>query len=173
LQAKLLASYLDAGACQLDLKIFTTEKVARILGVPEWRVVRFAQTGAYGIKPALADATGPGSRRLYNLENVCEIALALWLTQAGLRIEVIGRALKKARVEGLSHYLNLPWNKAKNTYLAVVRAPKGKITGQEGVVIQSWEQLEKIFNRDSDSSALIIPIGVQFMLLNRRLDEPE
>ncbi len=141
--------------------------------MPEWRVVRFAQTDAYGIKPAFADATGPGSRRLYNLENVCEIALALWLTQAGLRIEVIGRALKKARIQGLSHYLSLPSSKAKSTYLAVVRAPKGKITGQEVVVIQSWEQLENIFDfdRNPNSSALIIPVGTQFMLLNRRLGE--
>src|ERR1700730_14111829 len=115
----------------MDSRIFTTEKVARILEAPEWRVVRFAQMVAYGIKPAFAEASGPGSRRLYNLENVCEIALALWLTQAGLRVEVIGRALKKVRAQGLSHYLDLPWDKAVGIYLGVVRAPKGKKTSQE------------------------------------------
>ena len=157
----------------MDSRIFTTEKVARILEAPEWRVVRFAQMVAYGINPAFAEASGPGSRRLYNLENVCEIALALWLTQAGLRVEVIGRALKKVRAQGLSHYLDLPWDKAVGIYLGVVRAPKGKKTSQEITLIQSWEQLENIFRRDPYSSALIIPIGSQFKLLGRNLNDQE
>src|ERR1700730_6221241 len=138
----------------MDSRIFTTEKVAKILELPEWRVVRFAQIDAYGIKPAFGDAAGPGARRLYNLENVCEIALASWLTQAGLRVEVVGRVLKKLRMQGLSHYLGLPWNRAVSTYLGVVRAPKGKKTTQEVGLVESWEQLESIFHRDPYSSVL-------------------
>jgi DNA-binding transcriptional MerR regulator len=158
----------------MDAKIFTTEKAARVLELPEWRVVRFAQIKKYGITPAYSEAAGPGSRRLYDLENVCEIALASWLTQAGLRIEVVGRVLKKLRNQGsLSHYLKLPWEKAMGTYLGVIRAPKGQKTNQEVVLIQSWEHLENIFRRDPYASALVIPIGSQFKLLDRRLSEQE
>lgn len=159
----------------MDSKIFTTEKVAKILGLPEWRVVRFAQTDGYGIKPAFGEAAGPGSRRLYDLENVCEIALASWLVQAGLRVEVIGRVLKRLRKQGgLSHYLAQKWgDKAMGTYLGVIRAPKGKIAGQEVISIQSWDHLANIFQDDPYSSALIIPIGARFLLLARRLSEQE
>ena len=84
----------------MDPRVFTTEKIARLLELPEWRVVRFAQVPGYGIRPAWGEASGPGSRRLYSLENVCEIALASWLVQAGLRVEVIGRVLKQMWKQG-------------------------------------------------------------------------
>jgi hypothetical protein len=155
-------------------RIFTTEKAAEVLGLPEWRVVRFAQIKKYGISPAFAEAEGPGSRRLYNLENVCEMALASWLVQAGLRIEVIGRVIKQVRrTGGLSYLLSLDQSKAQTEYLGIIRTPRGRITGQEAVPIQSWDRLQSIFKHNADASLVIIPIGLRFHSLAKRLGYPE
>ncbi len=157
----------------MDAKVFTTEKVARILGVPEWRVVRFAQIKKYGITPAYGQAAGSGSRRLYNVENVCEMALASWLTEAGLRIEVIARVLTQVRNQGgLARYLDEKWEQETlHTYLAIVRKPKGKPTskvmGQDAVFIHDWEWLGNTLEKDFFSSALIIGIGRRFRMLSR------
>lgn len=155
----------------MDATIFTTDRIARLLKLPEWRVVRFAQVSGYGIKPAWWDDTGPGSRRLYDLENVCEIALASWLVQAGLRVAVIGRVLKQLRKQGgLRHLLTQPWGKAVSTYLGIVRTPKGKTARQEAVYIQNWEHLENIFHQAPYTSALVFPIGLSFQQLNTLLN---
>jgi DNA-binding transcriptional MerR regulator len=158
---------------QMDAKVLTTEKVARILGVPEWRVVRFAQIKKYGITPAYGQASGSGSRRLYNVENVCEMALASWLTEAGLRIEVIARVLTQVRNQGgLARYLDENWEQETlHTYLAIVRKPKGKPTSkvmsQDAVFIRDWEWLGKTLAQEFFSSALVIDIGRRFWILSR------
>jgi DNA-binding transcriptional MerR regulator len=160
----------------MDAKIFTTERVAKILGLPEWRIVRFAQFKKYGITPALVEASGPGSRRLYNTENVCEMALAAWLTQAGLRIDVIAHVLQQVREQGgLSRYVDeASEQESLGTYLAIVRKPKGKIrnitnqkTSQEAVYIHDWERLGRILKQQPFSSALVIDVGIRFQLLGR------
>jgi hypothetical protein len=154
--------------------IFTTEKIARLLNMPEWRVIRFAQIKTYGITPALANAAGSGSRRLYNLENLCEMAVAYWLVQAGLRVEVIGRALKKLRQqERLAILLELPPSNAKDHYLGITRKPKGHITGQEVHDIRGTADLEGIFQQDKEASLIVIPIGMRFAWLAKRLKEYE
>jgi len=150
--------------------VFTTEKTARLLGLPEWRIVRFAQMKVFGIKPAFADAEGPGSRRLYNLENVCEFALASWLLQAGLRTEVIGRVLTNVRSKGgLSHLLSESHSEVKGYYLALSRTPKGRIARQNVLELRSWPQLEKIFRQEMDASLLVIPVGLRLLALAERL----
>jgi DNA-binding transcriptional MerR regulator len=160
----------------MDARIFTTEKIARILEAPEWRIVRFAQLKKYGIRPALVQASGPGSRRLYNVENVCEMALALWLTQAGLRIDVIGRVLQQVREQGgLSRYLDEDSERESlRTYLAIIRKLKGKFTSitnqktiQEAVYIRDWERLGNILTQEHFSSALVIDVGFRLQFMRR------
>ena len=156
----------------MDTKVFTTEKVARILDLPEWRVVRFAQGKKYGITPAFGQAAGSGTRRLYDLENVCEMAVASSLTKAGLRIEVIARVLTQVRKQGgLSHLLNLPGAKLLDLFLGVIRARRGNSTSQEAVYLQNWEQLQNIFRKNQDASVLIVPLGIIFMLVKHFLEE--
>jgi hypothetical protein len=156
----------------MDAKIFTTEKIARVLDLPEWRVVRFAQVPGFGIRPEWGEATGPGSRRLYSLENVCQIALAWWLLQAGLRVAVIGRVLKQMHKQGgLSHLLNLRGNQVLSTYLGVIRGPKGKTASQDAVYIHNWEHLENAVTSEPFKSVLVIPIGLSFHQLRMSLEE--
>ena len=157
-------------------QVFTTEKIAKIVGLPEWRVVRFAQDPKFGITPAFGNATGPGSRRLYNLENVCQMALASWLLQAGLRVEVIGRVLRQVHKQGgLSRYLDeVSERESLGTYLAIFRKPSGKLTSltsqktsQEAVYIRDWERLGKIITQQHLSSALVIDVGFRLQMLRR------
>jgi DNA-binding transcriptional MerR regulator len=158
-----------------NLRIFGTEEVASILGLKEWRVVRFAQSKGYGITPAFVQASGSGSRRLYNVENVCEMALAAWLTEAGLRIDVIGRVLQQVREQGgLSRYLEeASEQESLHTYLAIVRKRKGKLKGitspkmlQEAVYIRNWDRLGDILMKHFES-ALVIDVGFRFQILRR------
>lgn len=154
-----------------DIRVLTTEKVASILGVPEWRVVRFAQNKKYGIQPAYGQAAGSGTRRLYNVENVCEMALASWLTEAGLRVEVIARVLTQVRNQGgLARFLDKKWEEETfHTFMALVRKlqqPKGKAI-QDAVFIRDWEWLGKTLQKEVFSSALVIDIGHRFWMLGR------
>jgi len=152
----------------MDSPVFTTERIAEVLKLPTWRVVRFAQVEDYGITPYYADASGPGSRRLYSLENVCEIALASWLVQAGLQVKVIGRVLEQVRKQGgLSHLLSPDEFK---TYLGVVRSPNGKSSSQETVFIRNWKHLEDASHRYPFTSVLLVPIGLNLYQLNARLE---
>jgi DNA-binding transcriptional MerR regulator len=154
-----------------QLQIFTTERVARILSLPEWRVVRFAQIKKYGITPAFGQAAGSGSRRLYDLKNVCEIALASRLTTAGLRIEVIARVLKQVRDQGgLEHLMEESASELQHFYLGVKRAPHGKITGQQAVQLRNWKQLQDIFSKNWDSSLLVVPLGALLIDVKQSLE---
>ncbi len=87
------------------LYVFTTEELTTLLGLDpkkdKWRVVRFAESREYKIVPSIKLASGSGSRRLrYDLENVCEFALALHLLQTGLRSYVIGDVIQQLRKKG-------------------------------------------------------------------------
>jgi hypothetical protein len=147
-------------------KVYTTEKVARLLSLPEWRIVRFAQMKVLGIVPTFADAEGSGSRRLYDLENVCEFALTAWLLQAGLRTDAIGLALKEVRdLGGLSHLLSQDQSKTKDYCLGIIRHQKGKIVRQHVQQFDSWPQVKAIFEKQVDTSLLIIPVGLRLLRL--------
>ena len=65
-------------------KLFTTEQVVELLGLKskdKWRVIKFAESKEYGIEPAVVMGEGLGSRRFYDMENVCQIAVALALLE--------------------------------------------------------------------------------------------
>jgi len=86
------------------LYVFTTDELTTLLGLDpkkdKWRVVRFAESREYKIVPSIKLASGSGSRRLYDLENVCEFALALQLLQNGLQSQVIGNVIQRLRKKG-------------------------------------------------------------------------
>lgn len=106
-----------------ETRIFTTDEVVRLLGLKRkdtWRVIKFAQSREYGIVPSLGVARGQGTRRLYNLENVLEMALALRLLDIGLRPSTIGDVFRHLRKMGerLSEKL-LTEQIARNSWLCV------------------------------------------------------
>jgi len=157
-------------------EVFVTAQIAKLLRVPEWRIIKFVGGKEYRITPALSEAAGSGTRRLYNLENVCELAVAWWLFQTGLRSDVVGWVLHQVRNEQqLKSILDVEEQKARSIYLAVIRTErKGNYVAprQEALYIQNHDQIQNLLSASTaDSGFVLIPIGMKFMNLKRRLEK--
>ncbi len=159
-------------------QVFTQEQVAGLVGLNPakegWRILKFAESREYGIRPSIAAARGSGSRRLYNLENVCEFALALRLLETGLRSAAIGKAIRQLREQGpLSAKLEIDKAKAKSLYLAIIRTPRtGKPLDEkrpQEVAFIDIEAASRILKSRRDDDVILVPIGSLFLEVNRRL----
>jgi hypothetical protein len=129
----------------LKEQIFLTAEVAEILGIPEWRVIKIATGEEYGIKPRRS-AKGSGSRRVYDIENVCAIALAVRLLETGLRPKVIGDLIARLRVTGrLSSTLRVGSPITESLYLAV-----GRQASIGRALNQTRHQRVKLFNLEEE-----------------------
>ena len=93
--------------CQVGVKgfmpntprdFFQASEVARLIGMPERRLIKFVESPGYGIKPSVRVRAGKGAPRLYSQDDVLSIALAWWLFQSGFRSQVIGRVLGRPEV---------------------------------------------------------------------------
>jgi hypothetical protein len=155
-------------------KVFVTAQIAKLLRVPEWRIIKFVGGKEYGIKPALSEAAGSGTRRMYDLENVCEMALAWWLFQAGLRSDVVGWILHQVRNERpLKAILDMDEEKARSLYLAVTRTERKGwylVPRQEIAYLQSHDQIQNLLTASAaDSGFVLLPVGIKLMNLKSRL----
>jgi DNA-binding transcriptional MerR regulator len=159
-------------------KVFATEKVAQLLGLEKtkaWRVIKFTEGPEYGIAPSLAAAGGSGSRRLYDLEDVCQIGLALRLLETGLRSKAIGRVIRQVAQKGkLSTRL---WREdAASLCLAIFRTPQ---TGrpldekrrQAVEFVSSTLEAAKLADDRSEDDLILVPIGPFFVALRKRLTQ--
>src|SRR6202521_1075350 len=161
-------------------KVFTTEQVTSLLGLDvkkdKWRVVKFAESEEYGIRPSISAPSGSGSRRLYDLENVCEIALALRLLETGLRSKAIGRVIRKLRQQGkLSAKLNAANNDA-DKFLAIIRTPEpGKPLDKQRDMLVEWvggaDQAEAIWKKEPNRDLILVPLRPMFLELDQRLQQ--
>ena len=162
------------------MKIFRTEHAVELLGLnPEkdkWRVIKLAQGKEYEITPALSDASGSGTRRLYDLENVCELALALRLLETGLRSKVIGKVLRQLRQKGkLSSKLEKGEGESGNPYLCIIRTP---LTGQllkkerpqQVAFVTGFGEAKKLLAGRPADDLILVPVGSLFLELRERLD---
>jgi hypothetical protein len=155
--------------------VFFTSDIAKVLGVPEWRVMKFVDSKDYPIKPAHSPASGSGSRRIYNLENVCEFALALRLLESGLRSLDIGRVIRELRQkEKLSSRLD----ETKRLYLAIVRKPRlfsphGIPRRQELSFVRGSEEISEILKKRRDHALILVPLGSMFRKLDQNLRKLE
>lgn len=163
---------------------FTTEQVAEILGLKpreKWRVIKFVEGREYGIKPALVTSSGPGSRRLYSLENVCEIALALEFLEAGLRPAVIGEALAQLRQKGkVSQKLLTEQHEGRRMSVLVAFEPKiGKLLKQSRVRSVDFSDngeafLKSVLNKKGETSPgpriLLITLASTLRAIKERLE---
>src|SRR5271154_6317728 len=104
--------------------VFFTADIATLLGIPEWRVIKFADGIEYQITPSHIDAAGSGTRRGYDIEDVCQIALALRLLNTGLDSKTIGKIITALREkEHLSAKLELSDRRLRSLYLLVFLTP--------------------------------------------------
>jgi hypothetical protein len=156
--------------------IFTTDHVARLIGLSmkeKWRVTKFVKSNEYGIRPAVSEADGPGTRRLYDLENVCEIALALRLLETGLRPMVIGKVLRQLRRKGtLGEKLDSEGKGTEKLFLSILRLPQpGKPLDEKREQLVEWvdeiENAERIRQQHSSWDLILVPMGSLFVELSR------
>ncbi len=160
-----------------DRKVFTTEKAARLLALEKqtWRIMKFAQGKEYGIAPSVGKAEGSGSRRLYDLEDVCQIGLALRLLETGLRSKAIGRVIRQACKKGKLN-ARLWQEDAESACLAIFRTPK---TGrpldekrpQTVEFVSSRQEPVKLASNRPEDDLILVPLGSFFAELKQRLEE--
>jgi hypothetical protein len=166
------------------LQVFTTDELTMLIGLDpkkdKRRVIKFAESREYNIVPSIKLASGSGSRRLYDLENVCEFALALHLLETGLRSKVIGRVIRELRRKGrLSAKLEMEGSQLENLKLVIARTPQpGKpLSEKRNQVVNFREGGEKLtefiakaFSNPSNGfDMILVPIGPTFYELKNRL----
>jgi hypothetical protein len=76
------------------MEIFELSSVARILKVPSSRIKNWSIGRPFKVRPAVRAARGKGSRNLYNLDNVMQLALISQFTENGLTPRVIEHVLR-------------------------------------------------------------------------------
>lgn len=171
------------------VKFFTTEQVAALIGLTrsdKWRVVKFAESQEYGIQPSVSASSGPGSRRLYDIEDVCRVAVALRLLETGLRPKVIGEIIEKLRSkERLSSRLTTKKEAPQNLYLAISRQPQiGKPLNEERLQFLSLverttefddllDEIEEHFGKRPDWDVIFVSLGRMFNGISQKLRSME
>jgi DNA-binding transcriptional MerR regulator len=168
------------------VNFYTTDQVAGLLGLTrkdKWRVVKFAESREYGIQPSVTAGSGPGSRRLYDIEDVCRIAVALRLLETGLRPRVIGEVIGKLRSskERLSPRLTTKKEVPESLYLAISRQPRiGKPLNEErfqfvdlveriSEIEDLLDEIEEHFGKRPDCDLLIVSLGRMFKEISKNL----
>jgi hypothetical protein len=145
-------------------QVFSTEQVAGLIGLDpkkdSWRILKFAESREYGIQPSISSPRGSGSRRLYDLGNVCEFALALRLLETGMRSAAIGKVLKQVKGKLVARLQTAE----KSLYLVIIRTPHpGKPLAekrpQEVRFAEDIGAATKILKSRRDDDVLFIPVG--------------
>jgi DNA-binding transcriptional MerR regulator len=155
--------------------IFFTADIATLLNVPEWRVMRFAQGEDFEITPSHKDASGSGTRRVYDIEDVCQIALALRLLDSGLGAKAIGAILRGLREkESLSAMLEWEKKKLEGLYLLVFRTPKSRKRafsnrGRDAFFVNGLTEAQVEQAERPQDDLLLLSVGATFRDLKSRL----
>lgn len=156
-------------------QVFTTEQVTGLVGLDpkkdSWRILRFAESREYGIRPSISSPRGQGSRRLYDLENVCEFALALRLLETGLRSATIGKVLRQVKGSLVAKLQTAH----KSLSLVIIRTPHtgkplAEKRSQEVRFIEKIEDASGILKSQGDDDVLFVPVGSLFRGVKNRLE---
>jgi hypothetical protein len=153
--------------------LFATAEVADLLNLPKWRVIKFIEGEQYGIEPVANVGSGTGSRRLYNVENLCEFAVALRLLETGLRSLDIGRVIYQLREQGS---LASRLRENRDLFVAILRSPFSGmyLRRQRPQNVQFVDGVEEAFamlKPRSESALILVPVESTFRKLQKRLDE--
>lgn len=74
---------------------FTTGDAASILGLPVWRFQKFLDSPSYPLSPSGQLGSGKGSRRMFSLEDVYRIGIAVFLVRDAFAPKFVGRVLRE------------------------------------------------------------------------------
>jgi hypothetical protein len=158
--------FMDAGTN----RFFQASEIARLIGMPEKRLIKFVESPGYGIKPSVRTQAGKGAPRLYSLNDCLRVALAWWLFQAGFRSQVIGRVLSVPAV-AKSLVASSEWNAktAGRRYLVVKREMAIKEPPDQEVSVMDLEQAFVDVKSTERHGFQILPIGPLLSLLWSKL----
>jgi DNA-binding transcriptional MerR regulator len=171
---KVLPVFCQGQSMVRSRKIFTTEKAAQLLALEEtWRIIKFVEGKEYGIAPSVGAAEGSGSRRLYDLEDVCQIGLALRLLETGLRSKAIGKVIRQVRKKGKLS-TRLRQTDAESLCLAIFRTPEmGRPLNEKRrqivEFVSSKQEAAKLANDRLEDDLIVVPLGSFFAGLKQRL----
>jgi hypothetical protein len=143
-----------------------TRYVANLLGTGILRVNKLVPLCHMGARTKSAKMTGRGMNRRYEVEEICEVALAYWLFRAGLRGPFIASILadggvdrfiapmtsfKRIRAEGARHRFLIAWG-----FKTTRKAKKWKVE-HEGVVFVG--NLGTTLRVVGNHVCVIVPVG--------------
>jgi len=163
----------------MDKNFFTLEQAARIIGLKpkeKWRVIKFVQSKEYGLKSSAGSAAGSGSRRYYELDDLCELALALRLLETGLRSMVIGKIIRQLREKNDTtlNALVRAQGKDADLRLVIIRKPEvGKPLDEKREQIVCWvstvSEAEKLWSANPARDVILVPVGQMLSGFKHRL----
>jgi DNA-binding transcriptional MerR regulator len=160
---------------------FTLDEATRLIGLEpkdKWRVIKFVQGREYGLKSSVRKARGSGSRRLYELNDVCELALALRLLETGLRSKVIGKIINQLREKedgrGNVNALDSVRLGHAEIQLAIIRTPQvGKPLDEKREQNVQWVrtvgEAEELRRLNPNRDLILVPVGALFSQFDKEL----
>jgi hypothetical protein len=92
-----------AGVPTVALLTFGTAEAAKILGIPIWRLQKFLDSPRYQLSPEGKLGKGKGSRRVFRIEDIYRIAIAVQLVRDGFEATFIGSILRQIEDRDLMH----------------------------------------------------------------------
>lgn len=139
---------------------FQASEVARLIGMPERRLIKFVESPGYGIKPSVRVRAGKGAPRLYSQNDVLSIALAWWLFQSGFRSKAIGRVLGRPEVAKILA-ASSDWKPetANSRYLVVKREMAREESPKQEVFEVELENALATIKASERHGFQILPIG--------------
>lgn len=140
---------------------FQASEVAKLIGMPERRLIKFVESPGYGVKPSVRVGGGKGAPRLYSQTDVLSIALAWWLFQSGFRSQVIGLVLGDSRTATILA-ASSEWKAetANHIYLVVRREMARKENADQDVFEVVLEDALVVIKQSGGQCGFqILPIG--------------
>src|SRR5229473_2859217 len=83
------------GVSNIAVESFGTGEVAKLLGIPIWRLQKFIDSPQYQFSPEGKLGKGLGSRRVFSQEDIYRIALAARLVEDGFAAKFVGSILEQ------------------------------------------------------------------------------
>jgi hypothetical protein len=151
-------------------EFFQASEIARVIGMPEKRLIKFVESPGYGIKPSVRVRAGKGAPRLYSLRDVLSIALAWWLFQSGFRSQVIGRVLRDPAVSDLLSASAARKSEAANARFLVLKREMSKDEPpNQQVLLSNLDEAMSAIRLADRHGFQILPIDSLLSVLWRRL----
>jgi hypothetical protein len=160
-------------------RFFDSARVTETVGIGPIYLNKFIERKQYGIEPSVSAGEGRGSRRFFDENDVCGIALVWWLFEAGLRSKTIQYVLNEicgGRKKATANEAARNLLEGDADMIAIRRQPRiGKHTGQpqpkQDVILIISEAFEYPLEPLDTESLLYIPTYNLFEILKESIQK--